>query len=207
MKVVVFTCDEYSWLIPTFWHFYRKNWKDNPYKTEFVTETKKLDFGDSVFYGGKIPWADRITKYLKQLDEDKLFLMLDDYILESSVDSYKVKIGENLCKDDIGCIKLSAKDEGLSRFLIDIGIKGFKKYPLDKPYSLSLQVAIWQKSLFLDVLKQGESIWETEVNGSKRMQNFHKQVLWSDTPAINYGGYMNKGRPVEEVVEWIKKNW
>lgn len=208
MRIVVFTCDEYSWLIPTFWHFYRKNWKDNPYKTEFVTETKEIKFGDAVFYGGKMPWVDRAIKYLKQLDDDKFLLMLDDYILESSVDSHKVKIAENLCENDVGCVKLTAHDE-MSKFLVDTDIEGFKKYPLDKPYSVSLQVAIWQKSFFLDILKSGENIWETEVNGSKRMPNFHKQVLWPDTPAISYSpsGYMKKGAPVEAVVKWVKENW
>lgn len=212
MKVVVSTCDKYSWLIPTFWHFYKKNWKDNPYKTEIVTETKKLSFGDSVFYGGKIPWADLMIKYLKQLDEDKFLLILDDYILESNVDSHRVKIAENLCKDDVGCVKLSIHDEGDSwdGFMVDAGIRGFKRYPkkcpLDKLHSVSFQAAIWQKSSFLDIPRPGESIWAAESGSSKR---FHKQVLRPDAPIMNYSlcGCMKKGKQVKEVMKWIKKNW
>jgi len=221
MKIVVFTCDKYSWLIPTFWHFYKKNWQNNPYEIEFVTETKKLEFGYSIFYpgkilpnsvsifyAGKIPWADRAIKYLKQSNEDKFLLLLDDYILNNRIDSSKVKIAEDLCRDKIGCVKLTVHNK-YSKFLIQSEIDGFKEYPTDKPYPISLQAAIWQKSFFLDILKEHETIWETEVNGSKRVQEYDKKIIWSDTPIIDYYscGYMKKGKPVEEVVKWVEENW
>jgi len=208
MKVVVFTYDKNSELIPIFWHFYRKNWKDNPYKTEFVTETKKLGFGDFVFCAGKIPWADRAIKYLKQSNEDKFLSFIDDYILVKNVDTYRVRTAENLCKNSIGCVKLTYRDRW-SRFLVDTEIKNFKKYPLDKPFSMSLQIAIWQKSFFLDILQSGEDAWRTEWKGSKRIQKFNKQVIWVDTPIMSYhpGGYMKKGKPRETVVKWVKENW
>lgn len=211
MKVVVFSWDAYSWLIPTFWHFYRKNWPDNPYKTEFVTETKKLEFGDFVFYGGKVAWVDRAIKYLKQFDEDKFLLFIDDYILEKNVDTDRVRVAENLCKNRIGCVKLTANPKH-SGFLVDTGIKNFKEYPLDAPYSFSGGVAIWQTSFFLDILqlsRPGENIWQTEMKGSKRIQKFNKQIIWSDTPIVNCaaGGYMKKGKPRKRMVKWVKKNW
>lgn len=212
MKVVIPTCDEYSQIIPTFWHFYKKNWKDNPYKTEFVTETKEFNFGDFVFYGGKISWAERMIKYLKQLDEDKLLLILDDYILKSNIDSHKVKIAESLCKDDIGCVKLAINDEGASwnGLMVDTEVEGFEEYPdralLGGLHSISFQVAIWQKSALLDILQPGESIWESEVKGSMR---FRKRVLRPNVPIIDYSpcGYMKKGSPVEAVAKWVDENW
>ena len=62
MRVVIFSCDPYLCLIQIFLHFYEKNWPDNPYKTEFVTETRKIE-GVSAFYAGKVPWANRAIKY------------------------------------------------------------------------------------------------------------------------------------------------
>lgn len=208
MKIVVFTCDNYSWLIPTFLHFYKKNWPDNPYQTEFVTETTEIG-NIPTFFTGKIPWADRAIKYLESLKEEKFLLLLEDYILKETVDTNKVKRAEALCVDDIGCVRLNPYQR-LSELLVDSEIDGFKEYPVDKPYSVSLESAIWQKEFFLEFLKRGESIWQTEVDGSKRIQNSSKRVIWTDTPIITHcrpGGYIKKGRIVESVKRWVEENW
>jgi len=76
-------------------------------------------------------------------------------------------------------------------------------------YCVSLQAAIWQRKLFLNVLEKNESVWQIEVDGSPRFKQFNKRVIRSDNPIIDYhrGGYMIKGRVVKEVEQWTKNNW
>jgi len=207
MRVVVFTCDNYSWLIPTFLHFYRKNWPDNPYQTDFVTETKEI--GDvSTFYTGKIPWADGAIKYLESQKEKTFLLLLEDYIIKEPIETERVKHAGNLCCNDVGCVRLNPHDRD-SRFLFDAGIEGFKEYPLDKPYSISLQTAIWQKEFLFEFLQKGKNIWQVENEGSIRIQKSKKRIIWADIPIINYqsGGYMRKGKVTKYVKQWVEENW
>ena len=207
MKVIIPTCDKYLWIAPTFLHFYKKNWPDNPYQTEYVTEIIKVE-GVPTFCVGKLPWADRIMKYLAFYKEEKFLLILDDCVLTSKVDTVKIKEAEKLCTGSIGCVRLSANSTR-RHFLFDVGIPGFKEYPLDKPYLISTQAAFWQKDFFLDCLKKGESIWQTETEGSKRICKSKKRVISSDVPIISHhhGGYIRKGKIVKSVSEWIKENW
>lgn len=208
MKVIVITCDKYSWLIPTFLHFYEKNWPDNPYQIEFVTETKEVE-GMTTFCAGKLQWADRIIKYLKTYNEETFLLLVEDYILKEKVDTNRIKKAENLCGGDIGCVRLNPHD-GLSRFLVSTKIEGFKEYPLDKPYSISLQPSIWQKEFFLKFLRKGETVWQTEIKGSKRIHVSKKKVIWTDIPIITQCrpcGYIQKGKIIKSVERWVKENW
>ena len=214
MRVVVFTCDNYSWLIPTFLHFYRKNWPDNPYQTDFVTETEEI--GDvPTFYTGKIPWADGAIKYLESLKEETFLLLLEDYMISQTIDTNRIKAAEELCRGDIGCVRLCpyhTKKKILKLIidsLIDSEIDGFKEHPLDKPHSISLQSSIWQKEFLLEFLQKGENIWQVENEGSIRIQKSKKRIIWADIPIIDYrlGGYMKKGRVVKFVEKWTKENW
>lgn len=207
MKVVVFTCDAYLCLIQYFLHFYEKNWLDNPYQTEFVTETKKIE-GVTAFYPGKIPWSDRTIKYLESYNEETFLMLLVDQVITKPINTNIIKRAERLCRDDIGCVRLNLHDKW-SQFLFDANIEGFKEYPLNKCYSASLQAAIWQKEFFLEILRTGENIWQIEKRGSKRIRNLKKRVIWIDIPAISYqlSGYMRKGKVVKSVKQWVKENW
>jgi len=209
MKVVVFTCDKYSWLIPTFLHFYKKMWPDNPYQTDFVTETKEIG-GVSTFYTGGIPWPDGAIKYFESIDEEIFLLLLEDYIIKETVNTNRVKIAENLCSDDIGCVRLNPHDN-FSHLLVDTNIDGFKEYPLDKPYSVSLQPSIWQKEFLLEILQRGENIWQTEIEGSRRIWESNKRIIWADIPILSHCnppfGYIKRGRIRKPAKQWVKENW
>ena len=207
MRVIVSTCDSYVWVTPAFLHFYRKNWPDNPYTTEFVTETIEVPEAPT-FCAGKLPWADRMITYLDSYNEDRFIFLVEDYIIREPVDTALVKRAVSLCVGDIGCVRLQPHDHQ-SCYLIDAGIEGFKEYPLDKPYSVSLQVSVWQKEFFLEFIRKGENIWQTETEGSKRVHASKKRVLWADTPAINYAprGYLQKGVVDKSIEQWIKENW
>ena len=209
MRVVVFTCDRYSWLVPTFLHFYKKKWPDNPYQTDFVTETKKID-GVTTFCTGKIPWADGAIKYLESCNEESFLLFLEDYIITKLINTNMIKKAEKLCVGDIGCVRLNPHDR-FSQFLVDANIDGFKEYPLDKPYSVSLQPSVWQKEFLLEILQKDENIWQTEIEGSKRIWESNKRIIWADIPILTHCnppfGYLKRGKIRKPAEQWVKENW
>ncbi len=203
MKIVILTCNKYTWLVPIFLHFRKKYWPDNPYPIEIIAETEHVE--GSVFYTKGAPWSSGILNYLKQSDDDKFFLTPEDYIIESMVDTNRVRLAESLCEGNVGCVRLNTPDK-YYRHTVESSVKYFKEYQLDKPYSMSMQAAIWQKRYLIDVLRAGEDAWQAEIIGSKRLATMKGKwrILWPKSAIIDYqaGGIMKAGRPRLSVMRW-----
>ena len=211
MKIVILTCEKYTWMIPLFYHFLNKYWPHCPYKTEIVADAvPNLDIPfsphtDSVFYTEGVSWSSGILNYIKQSKDDKFLLTPEDYILKSPVNTDRVLEAEALCTGSVGCVRLNAPDKYFVHTK-DVNIKGFKEYPLDRSYSMSMQAAIWQRDYLIDVLRHGEDAWQAEIDGSKRLAVLmHKwRILWTTEAIWDYqaGGFMVAGRPRLDVVKW-----
>ena len=53
MRITILTCDKYNWILPVFFHFFNKNWKDCPYPVDVITEnhlSKNLDNKESTYF-------------------------------------------------------------------------------------------------------------------------------------------------------------
>jgi len=204
MKVVILACNKYTWLVPIFLHFYKKYWPDNPYQTEIVTETGYID--GTVFYNEETSWSNRLLNYLKQSKENKFLLVMEEHFIDKLVDNQRVEDAEKLCSGNIGCVRLNAIDRWFCKYAVETNIKNFKEYPLDKSYSMSMQTSIWQKQYLLDVLRENEDIWQTEIDGSERLKELKSKwrILWPKSAIIGYeaGGIMKKGRLWMPIVKW-----
>jgi len=206
VKTVVLTCDKHAWVVPVFLHFYKKYWPDNPYETEIVTE--KYHINGNVFYAGGKSWSTRLLNYIKQSKDDKFLFIVEDHLIRKTVDTERVKIAENLCEGKVGCVRLNNNPHKyFDRHTILADFIGFREYPLDKRFSMTLQMAIWQKQFLFDVLRDNESIWETEGNGSKRLKELKSplwQILWPETIIIDCDdrGILRKGILEPPVLRW-----
>lgn len=203
MRIVILTCDKYTWLVPVFLHFVNKYWPDNPYPIDIIAEKEPVE--GKVFYTQGISWSSGILNYLKQSKDDKFLLTPEDYIIESTVNTERVKLAESLCVGDVGCVRLNAPDK-YYKHTVNTDVKYFKEYPLDKSYSMSMQAAIWQKRYLFDVLRDKEDAWEAELKGSERLKRLKRKwkILWPKSAIIDYqpGGIMKAGKPRLSVMKW-----
>lgn len=207
MKVVVMTCDKHRWLIPIFKYFYQKNWPHSPYETEVITEVLHVD--GTTYYNADKSWASRLISYLKQSKEDKILLTLDDYMIKTKVDTAKVKSAEKLCEGNVGFVRLGNCPYKYFRKHTTGSpiVKGFREYPPFERFSMVVHIGFFQKQFLLDVLKDGESVWETEGNGSLRLRAFKPgwRILWPEVDIIDYtsnGGLIKKGRLRRQTLKW-----
>ena len=204
MKVIILACKPYKWIVPISQYFYRKQWWDNPYAIEVVNEMDYTGGKELDDKGGE--WSTWVINYLKQSDEDKFLLIMEDFIIRKPIDTKKIRIAETLCTGNVGCVRLNGSDKWFNRHATRTDINGFREYPIDKPYSMSLQVAIWQKQCLLDILRENESAWQTEHKGSERLGGLKGRwrILWSEYPIIDYHptGFMSKGELFLPVVRW-----
>ncbi len=209
MKILVSTCDSYNWILPVFFHFYKKAWSNNPYKTDVITEKEKVSFGDAVFYTGGKSWGSGMLNYLKQSRTNKFMLILDDYIIKS-VDVKRIKAAERLCTGDVGCVRLSNDPNKYfeKHTRNSPVIKGFKQYPNDQRFCSAIQITIYQKEYLLDILKGKENIWEAERRGVGRIGKLGSKwrIFWPEKNIFEYHavGLLKKGILQPQVLRWAK---
>ena len=208
MKVVILVCNKYAWLAPVTLYFCEKHWSGNPYTTIIVNEAAYLSGRNFDPEGAS--WSTWVINYLKHCTEDKLLLIMEDFIIKDRIDTERVKLAANLCVGDVGCVRLSAPDKWFRRHAKRTNIEGFREYPLNQKYSASLQIAIWQKACLLDILQKDESAWQTEHNGSRRFKELvgKWRILWAKPTIIDYhpGGIMEKGELRLETVQQVLLN-
>jgi len=210
MRIAILTCDKYNWLIPYFWHFFKKNFPDNPYPVDFVTETEEVCFGNNMFYGGKVPWSTLLRNYLSTVKDDRILILLDDYIILGA-NLELLEIAEGKCKDDIGCINLYPYDANL--MLPTMRDDKYSVYNFNKTRTIGVQATIWQTQYLLDVYPVGLNPWDSEYKGYSNMQKLYfahnKQILFSPYWIFSYtlGGCMKKGIRQQKVWNDIKEKW
>jgi len=207
MKLIVLTCDKYKWIVPIFNYFMRKYWPDNPYETEVVTDLGFMN--GKVFYAGNFSWASRLINYLRHSKEEKFLITLEDYLIKAPVDSARVKAAEKLCEGDVGYVRLS---NGPYKYFrkhcrSNPDIEGFREYPPEQRFSMVAHMGFFQKQFLLDVLREGEDVWQSEGDGSRRLKKMESKwrVLWPETNIINYmvnGGLMKKGKLRTHALDW-----
>lgn len=207
MKLIIMTCDTHSWIVPIFKYFYNKYWSDSPYEIEIVTETKPVD--GTAFYAGKKSWSTRLIDYLKQSIDDKFLITLEDYLIKSTVDTFRVKSAEQLCGGDVGYVRLSNGPYKYFRkhTAHSFPINGFRQYPLYERFSMVVHMAFFQKQFLLNVLKDGEDVWDAENNGTLRLRSsdLSWEVFWPEVNVVDYtqnGGLIKKGLFRPEILSW-----
>jgi len=207
MKIIVSTCDAHAWMLPVFFHFYKKAWPSNPYQTEIITQKKYID--GTVFYTGRGSWSTGILNYLKGARGNKFMLILEDFLLRA-VDAKRVKIAERLCTGDVGCVRLSNDPHKYFKKHTKGSpiIKGFRQYPNDQRFSGAIQIAIFQKRYLFDVLKDRENIWDAERKGTQRLKDLAPKwrILWPEENIFDYPavGLMRKGILQPQALKWAK---
>lgn len=210
MRVVCFTCDEYSFIVPTFVKFFRAYWPQCPWPLEVVTDTKPIAVDVPVFTmkSGK-HFSNRLLTYMTTLawNEEYLLVMLDDYIINSPVKHDLIMRAYDLMRSNpnIAMIRLYPKPGPSLPYADDPDIGEIRRSDL---YVASLQAALWRADVFRGILSPGENPWETEEAGSWRARHMpdNLRFLATKEPAIDYFNYCSKGILDPTVTAWVKEH-
>ncbi|MFA5424958.1 MAG: hypothetical protein WC374_13975, partial [Phycisphaerae bacterium] len=149
-------------------------------------------------------WSDALIKLLKQTDDKLVCLFLEDYWLirpasrivvpKAILDDHTALIRFDLTSDTIG----SKKPKRL--YSLD-GYDIFER--TDPQYSFSLQAAVWNRKLLLDVLVPGETPWQVELNGSDRLNKKDYRVFGTAQWPVMYTIAVNKG-VLDKTGDWMQ---
>ncbi len=160
LTIVVDSFDGYSDLWACFFDIFKKHWKDCPYEIKLVSNHKKYNSIDTITVGDEICWSDRTLKAIKQVKNDYVLLLLEDYFFGQKVENKDIKNAiDFMKKNQAKYLRLTNIPK--SRFNEK---DNFFQLYCDEEYGVNLQASIWDKRFLIESLeKYPGNAWEFEI--------------------------------------------
>lgn len=177
LTVLVSSCDDFSDCWEPYCHGLKKYWHDCPYDVFIITNYK--DFTDgcakSLKVGEDKGWGHNTIKALRQINTPYVLYTHEDFWIKRAVDT---KIIEDYIaimeQDKADYIRLFPCPPPDTDFPDDwrVGI-----IDQNSSYRSSLQVALWRKSVFENLIVPDENPWQFEIYGTIRSRKYDKRFL------------------------------
>lgn len=154
--ILVLSCDKYESCWKVFFTLLDKYWENHP-KVYLVTESKTCLYCDTINIDSDI-WSRRFLGALREIKEDKVLIMLDDFFIRSKVDDRRIE--DIKFTDDVICynFEINYREPALKLREWDIQKN-------NQVYLNSCQPTLWDRKklmerLYCDLSPQE---WETYV--------------------------------------------
>ena len=197
LAVVIVTCDKYSWIWDTWYHYFDWNLDVPIY---FINETEDCNLPVKQIKVGPHSvnrWTKMVREGVKQIPEKHLFLMTEDILFNRNIDDLFVLLYDVFLKYNAEALHIRHKPTISDIFNIRDIVQGkyVKQLTQRSKYLVSFAPNIWDKEYLMMCLKRNQNPWKCET--SRRMRNRGQLVLDYEEP----GWYTNavvKGKLTEE---------
>lgn len=186
MKTYCLTNEKHYWLLPGFLELYHQFW---PHGRVEVVGYGAPSFPLGVPFRSIAPrnypaeqWTTGLLEFLRSIEDEYFVLMLEDYWLTAPVPGSIAMLCNAVASGYFGPhflrLDLSA-DRAAHPYTLHQRVAGYEiiSTPPHTPYQMSFQAAIWHRANLLAVLVAGETPWEAEVHGSRRLRGTDWLVL------------------------------
>ena len=188
INVLVPVWRKQAWLVPIFWKHFVLAWPDCPYPVITLISDK--------------PWATQMMEYL-QPNQPPFLLLLSDYILQSVDRRLMQKAAEAIERNGVGFVRVEPVPPPTLPWSYD---KDLGRINPREKYVVSLQPAFWKAGLLKSVLMPGETPWQIEQRGNKRLYGYTEHnLLGTKKPALKFLNYLHRGEPEPDAVRWVKE--
>lgn len=169
LAVVIHTCDAYMFLWEAWYYYWQKHWNVTDIPVYFMNETYLWEKpGLQQQRTGCGEWSDRLISGLNAIKENYIFYFQEDFWLTENfnnerLDDLLIKFNNHkmralrICNDSAQFKTVNTGDERL------------KQFRRNSKYLVNHQASIWNKDFFIDCMAPGESPWQNEVEGTKRL--------------------------------------
>jgi hypothetical protein len=192
----------YSDLWVPFVNLLTRYWPDCPYEkfigTGRLPSPCPEEFSAVVSTAGA-PWSKCLIDYLQQVRHEYVLVMLEDFFLRSRVPTEDVAACLGFLEENSGLmVRLIARPKPTLRMAEEslIGIS-----ELGSPYRICMQAAIWRRDFLLELLDPREEIWEFELKGSQRSNDYPNGVYAVWKSVLPYEGVL--AHHVVEKGKWL----
>ena len=204
--VLMMTCNRYNQVWEPFVTLFKKYWPNCPYRFVMGTDIGNYPGVETIELGKDYGWSDNCIEILKKLKEDRVILFFEDFLPTEPFDTERVRqLVRHSIDHKVACLRL-APCPGPTAPWGATDVLG-ELQPQD-PYRLSLQTAIWDRKILLELLQPGENGWETEIKGtiraSKRIEPF-LSVWRGESPTPYFITAVVKGKWEDGAIDLLKK--
>jgi len=195
--ILVSTCDKYRFLWKPFSELFNLYWDKNiDVEKYFVGETVEENISGFKFLnpGKQKTWSEGMFSALNKVKTKYVLLILDDYFFVKKIplDTFEcyLYLLENYKAD-----KLSIHYPHAELKLTSV-IEEFDIYKMDQnsPYTTTTQSSLWNVEFFKSCLSKNESIWQFEIEGTKRLNERKHTILLHQIIDRWYYEAMSKGK-------------
>lgn len=216
--VVIMTCDAFSDAWTPFFGMFFKYWPNCPYEIYLCGESLVFDHPrvQNISLGNGIEWSARLLKALDSIPQEYLLFMLEDYVLLKPVNTMEVERHLDIMLElDAAYLRLipaPPPDESIPDY------PGIGLILPGSAYRNSTQAAFWKKQKLRDLLDPTETIWDFELAGVHRTNQFSEPFLsvepdmnnspaeTGDYPLVYFCTAISRGKWLREAVRLIKRN-
>jgi len=184
------SCDAYSDLWRPFFTQFFANWPDCPFDV-------CLGSNDAVYDDSRVVtitadhgrnWTNRVREQLRAIQTPYVLMILEDFFLRSPVQT----------ADVLSCLAFIQQVDGHMVRLVprpapDVPVPGQPNIGSvlpGSPYRLSTQAAIWRRDTLIALMRDDESIWQFEIDGSPRSATMADGFYAVHRPVMTYGHHV-----------------
>jgi hypothetical protein len=168
--VLIISCDKYSDLWQPFFELFWRFWPDCPFKVYLLSNNKGIDDSriQNILVGEEETWSDKTIKGLKRINQDYIFLIVDDIFFTGFIKTEKIlEVLEWMLKSGAIHVRFNYFPRPDKRYNELLGIVSPGTL-----YRTSTQISAWKKDVLLDLLRKEESVWDFEIYGSERSDRY-----------------------------------
>ena len=185
MKILVLSCDKNEDTFEAFHHCMEKYYPNHP-EVIYATETLKNPYYKTICKNYPLNlWTKRIRETLKEIDDDKILLMIDDCFIREPVDTKRIQYAIDNLKGNIAMFNFEKSFDDTDE---ETNLTDFKKRRHGSSYEVSLLCGLWQKDKLIKVISTDSDPWSIEY-GQKN---------------YNFDYYINSG---DYIINWGYKTW
>lgn len=199
MRTLVFTSDKTLWALQAFAHLWNKYvggvWP--VLVCGFTPPTFPLPHYFKFHSIGAFEeypvqrWSNAVMRVLSEIDDEIILTTMDDFWPSRKVDVEAVNMLDRYMRVDnphVSRVDLTT-DRLYAANLLEVGALGrldliANDFPV--AYLLSLQAGLWRRMELLKYLRPDETPWDTEINGTRRMQDGKATVLGTRQAPMRY---------------------
>lgn len=199
LAILVLSCDKYADMWAPFLQQFRKYFPHSNYSIYFGSNT--ISCGEPgvipVLSGDDPDWSTSLKNILAQINEEKLFVILEDQFLASPMDTQGFQTALSfLLEKDARHIKFWA----FAGFIDSTDNSKIGLYPKGAPYR-STVCGFWDRKYLMNLLIEGENPWNFEILGSYRT-SYSDGFYGLTQPLFVFRNMIEKGCWIPESVAW-----
>jgi hypothetical protein len=197
-SVLVVSCDRYRDLWKPFFHLFSKYWPDCRFPLYLGANFLSVEHPGviSLHAGEDKSWSMNLRFFLQQIPSEYVLLLLEDFFLDQQVNSGIIENHLNSLHKLGGTVLRLFPNPPFDYALT--GQQGLGGLHSLAPYRISLQAALWNKAKLQQLIRDAESSWEFELNGTKRSRTEARGYYCVKLPALHYQHVVERG-------EWFRE--